>query len=70
VQPFTASSYHLFVGKMLTESPRAPHELDPDIPRPLSELILRTLARDRAERPSSATELYDALGALSDDLDD
>ncbi len=47
-----------------TEQPRAPRELNPSLPPALNTLILRLLAKDMADRPSSAGEVARVLLAL------
>jgi serine/threonine protein kinase len=44
-----------------TRQPRAAHELDPGLPRPLSELIARLLAKDPAGRPQSSKVVVEIL---------
>jgi hypothetical protein len=44
--------------------PPPPHQVIPKVPVPLSDLILRLLAKDPAARPQSAQEVVAALGAL------
>jgi serine/threonine-protein kinase len=63
-RPWVADSATVLIGKMLSEPPRPPIEIDPTIPASLSALIVRTIARDRNERPASAAELGDALEKL------
>jgi serine/threonine protein kinase len=54
--PFSARSPLAVVSLHLTQAPPRPSELRPDLGifPPLENLILRGLAKDRAERPSSA----------------
>jgi hypothetical protein len=49
------------VSKVLTEPIVPPHEVAPDVPLALSLLVARALARDPAERPRGAGEMYDEL---------
>jgi serine/threonine protein kinase len=44
-----------------THNPRPPHKLNPDLPLGLSQLILRLLAKDAADRPKSAREVIAEL---------
>lgn len=48
------------LDRVLTQSPRDPRELRPDLDRNLARLCLRALAKDPAERPTAA-ELAEAL---------
>jgi hypothetical protein len=45
--------------------PAPPHRLDPAIPRPLSELILRLIAKSPSARPQSAQAVADELATIS-----
>ena len=39
-------------------------EIAPEVPAELSDLVLRTMSRDPAERPASAAEMLETLDAL------
>ncbi len=62
--PFVAESFHELLFMRLRVQPAAPRDLVPAIPAALSDLILRCLAKDRAQRFQSAGELLAALEAL------
>jgi serine/threonine-protein kinase len=62
--PFVADSPITLVAKQLEEVPPSPASLNPEVPAPLAELVLRTLAKDPAIRPHNATELHDLLDAI------
>jgi serine/threonine protein kinase/Leucine-rich repeat (LRR) protein len=49
---------------LVTETPPAAHEVSPDVPRPLSALIMNLLAKDRSDRPQSAAAVAAALEAM------
>jgi serine/threonine-protein kinase len=63
--PFTADSPITLVAKQLEEAPPSPSALNAEVPEPLAALIVRTLSKDAAQRPQSATELHDALDAVT-----
>lgn len=63
--PFVAETVQAHLALRLGSEPPSPRALVPSIPEPLSELILRCLARDRAHRFASAQELHSALEALA-----
>jgi serine/threonine-protein kinase len=63
--PFVADSPITLVAKQLEEAPPSPAALNSEVPEPLAALILRTLSKDAAARPQSATELHDALDAIA-----
>jgi eukaryotic-like serine/threonine-protein kinase len=62
--PFTADSPITLISKLLETSPTPPAEVAAGVPRELSALIMRTLSRDRDQRPRNATELHDLLAAM------
>ncbi len=63
-RPWVADSATVLIGKMLSEPPRPPVEVNPEVPAALSALIVRTISRDRNDRPASAAELGDELERL------
>ena len=63
--PLTADTPITLIAKVLEEQPKAPNAVRADIPQPLSDLVMWTLAKDRAERPRSAAELHQRLDELA-----
>jgi serine/threonine-protein kinase len=59
--PFTAQSPVVLAAKLLEQTPRSPSEINHEVPPRLAAVVLRALAKDRAERPASATELHALL---------
>lgn len=59
--PYEAQSPMELIAKVIEQTPPSPRDLQPDIPAPLSDLIMRVLAKDRTKRPRSAAELHDLL---------
>ena len=55
--PFVASSPIGIALKHTQEPPLPPHELRPDLPPPIEEVVLRALQKSREDRQSSALEL-------------
>lgn len=51
--------------KHITEPPKPPSDLQADIPEALNQLVLQCLAKDPADRPQSAIELYESLENIS-----
>jgi serine/threonine protein kinase len=51
---------------LATETPPAPHEVNPEVPQPLSALIMSLLAKDRSARPVSASAVAAALQAIQE----
>jgi len=49
-------------AKLFSEAPK-PRSLNPDIPKPVEEIIMKSLAREPAERYQSASEMRAALDA-------
>jgi serine/threonine-protein kinase len=62
--PFTAESAITLITKVLEETPRAPRDVNPEIPAALAELVMRALDKDANRRPQSATEFHDLLAAI------
>jgi serine/threonine protein kinase len=63
--PFIASSPIALIAKTLHGEPPDPGSLNPEIPQPLSALVLRLLAKQPAQRPAGAAELGRLLAELS-----
>ncbi len=61
IEPFAGKDIHEVLMKHLGVPPRPPHELDPSIPRPLSDAIMRALAPDRDKRFQKAADLQASL---------
>jgi serine/threonine protein kinase len=59
--PHEAETLITLISKVLEETPRSPGEVQPDVPAALSDIIMRTLSKDREKRPKSASELHDWL---------
>ena len=62
-RPFRADTPEALVGLKLTGIYRPPHELNAEIPRKLSDVVMQLLAKTRDERPASASVLHDMLVA-------
>ncbi|HAK95648.1 MAG TPA: hypothetical protein DCM87_11750 [Planctomycetes bacterium] len=59
--PFVAEDYHNLRRKVLTETPQPAHEKNPAVPRELSAIIAKALARDPGVRYASAKDFADDL---------
>jgi CheY-like chemotaxis protein/tRNA A-37 threonylcarbamoyl transferase component Bud32 len=59
--PFEARSTVALISKLLTEVPQPPAALNPEVPSPLSSLIVQLLARTPEGRVQSAHELVKQL---------
>jgi serine/threonine protein kinase/Leucine-rich repeat (LRR) protein len=66
--PFTGDGMISTLMAVATEQPAAPRELDPAVPAPLSDLIMRLLAKKAADRPADATAVADELAAIGQTL--
>ncbi len=51
---------------LANETPPTPNEVNPEVPGPLSALIMNLLAKDRSARPASAAAVAAALEAIQD----
>ncbi len=56
-RPFPQSVSALLISAILNEAPTAPSTVNPAVPKQLDRVILKALARDRAQRQQSAGEL-------------
>lgn len=63
--PFIANSPMALIAKTLHGEPPDPVSLNPEIPPPLSALVLRLLAKPPSQRPAGAAELGRLLAELS-----
>jgi serine/threonine protein kinase len=57
VEPFAGKDVQAIMMKHLQKRPVPPHKIDPAVPRPVSEAIMRSLASDREQRIQSAADL-------------
>ncbi|MBI2900676.1 MAG: serine/threonine protein kinase, partial [Planctomycetes bacterium] len=62
--PFTGTSALSIVVKHLNEPVPPPESLEPSIPKPISDVILRLMAKSPDERYQSAEDLVKALEAI------
>jgi eukaryotic-like serine/threonine-protein kinase len=65
VSPFTGPSPRETLAAQLTRDPKPLHEVSPEIPRTLSALIMRCLAKDPAARPQRADEVLHELDSMT-----
>lgn len=64
-RPFTGTSWHL-VHQRIKEQPAPLRTLRPDSPVELERFVARLLAKDPAQRPASAGEVWDVLKEIND----
>lgn len=65
VSPFTGPSPRETLAAQLSHNPKPLHELSAEVPRTLSTLIMRCLAKDPAGRPKNADEILRELDAMT-----
>jgi serine/threonine protein kinase len=63
-QAFAESSPQATMAAQLTRMPRHLSEVRPDLPAPLSALVMKMLAKSPDDRPQSATEALNELDAI------
>ncbi len=63
--PFTGPSPRETLAAQLTRDPQPLHEVSPEVPRTLSALVMRCLAKDPAARPQRAEEILQELDAMT-----
>jgi len=56
--PFEARSIESMMEKILSEMPPHPHELNPEVPPALSDIIMKAIAKNPKERFQSCHEFY------------
>ncbi|MCZ6696307.1 MAG: protein kinase [Acidobacteria bacterium] len=61
VEPFTGSSVQEILMKHLQSRPKPPHELEPTVPRPISDAIMMALQVDPERRIPTAKDLATVL---------
>jgi hypothetical protein len=66
--PFRGSTVMQVLRALELEPPVPPRDLNPDVPPALADLVVRLLAKDRAQRPASARAVADALEAVRREL--
>ncbi|MFJ1601510.1 protein kinase [Streptomyces sp. NPDC088261] len=64
-RPFTGTSWHL-INQHLNEQPAPLRTLRPKAPVELERLVARLLAKDPADRPDTADEVYDLIQEIND----
>jgi serine/threonine protein kinase len=62
--PFGGKDTLSVLRALATTTPPPPHQLNPSLPWAFSDLVMRLLAKDRADRPQSAREVVEALAAI------
>jgi serine/threonine-protein kinase len=65
VSPFTGPSPRETLAAQLSHDPKPLHEVSAEIPRSLSTLIMRCLAKDPAGRPQSADDILRELDSMT-----
>jgi hypothetical protein len=63
-RPFRADNLHELVYRQVTTEPMAPHELNPDVPQEVSEIISDCLRKEPERRIESAGALWRGLEAV------
>jgi serine/threonine-protein kinase len=63
--PFTGPSPRETLAAQLTRDPKPLYEVSPEVPRTLSALVMRCLAKDPAGRPQRAEEILHELDAMT-----
>ena len=66
--PFSGSSPQATLAAQLTVRPTAPHITQPDIPQPLSNVIMQCLEKDAAHRPQTAALLLEEIDQLRSNI--
>lgn len=64
VAPFQAPSALGVMQRIMNYTPEFPHQINSEVSRPLSELIMSLLAKKPVDRPESAADVATALAAI------
>jgi serine/threonine protein kinase len=62
--PFAAATPQRMLAAVLTQDPKPLSEVKPEVPRELSDLVMRCLSKEPEKRPATAKELLDDLALL------
>lgn len=62
--PFEGGNPFALIAKVLHQVPPSPHELRPEIPPPLSALVMQLMAKDAGDRPANAVAMGELLAQL------
>src|SRR6478672_119754 len=63
--PYAATSPQKVLAAVLTQDPPTLIDVRPDVPRPLSDIVMACLAKEPGDRPASARNLLNALDTFS-----
>ncbi len=63
-QPFQGADVIATLMAVVTHDPTPPARLNPELPGPLSDLVMKLLEKEPARRPGSAREVAEALGDM------
>src|SRR5262249_32872743 len=65
--PFAGNNYLSVISQVLKEEPRPPREIRTDLSEEFEAIVMRAMAKDRAERYPSAPDLLGDVTALLED---
>lgn len=65
--PYPNDSPRRMLAAVLTQDPRPLIEVEPEVPQPLSDIVMRCLSKEPDQRPATAKELLKALDLFTDD---
>lgn len=69
-KPFQASNMMALLTALAVDDPAPVHELNPVIPRDLSNLVMQLLDKDASKRPQNAAEVLMRIGAIERGMPD
>jgi serine/threonine protein kinase len=65
--PFKGRDTLSTLTALAKDTPARPAEVNPEVPQSLSDLVMKLVSRDPADRPSSAAVVLQAIGAIEGD---
>lgn len=63
--PYVSENPIALIAKVLHHVPPSPHERKPDVPAPLSSLVMQLMAKDPGDRPQSAGAMGELLAQVA-----
>ncbi len=65
--PYAAATPQRMLAAVLTQDPKPLIDVEPEVPQALSDLVMRCLAKEPEQRPTTARELLNSLSMFSND---
>src|SRR5262249_32638493 len=63
-KPFEGRNTMALLTALAVDTPRPARQVNPEVPRPLSDLVMQMLSRDPAQRPASAAAVLERFDEI------